>query len=107
MSNNKDRHNILKHLYKECNKEHHEVKGFEAEELIRELRLEIADGVAILHEFIDKEYITRSQDLIYIDVKGVCAFKDKTYLNKLWYRSWSNWLAIVAMIISIIALFRP
>lgn len=109
------KHLVLKRMYdyhKSCpNHWHSASKGFEVKTFESNFDFDISEELLeslILEGYITsgKHYWHTSKDMFYLTTLGRKTYLGKTLLNSLWYRSRDFWMAVVAILISIVALFR-
>lgn len=102
MNNNIIRHSILKVLYLSFNNPSR--KGLTPSEIQSKVKIDDITLVSLITEFEIDKYVSADNTYYYLTTKGVNAYKDKTFLNKMWYRSIHIWISLTTVIISTLAL---
>ena len=105
MSNNRRRHQILRIVHKSLQ---NTKEGVTPIAINSKMHIDSMRLVALLQELLNEGYLKGGDSKkCHMTPKGMNAYTGKEFLNQLWYRKWNNWLSIIAIIISIVALFRP
>lgn len=115
MTKLRKKHQILKVIYqKEIHCPEHwwaGSKGIPVEELDKnvgfKIEKEILDSLLVNSLIIiSEQHLNKKQKTYCLTGLGKSFYLDKTLLNRLWYRSRDFWVAIFAVGISLVALFR-
>lgn len=102
MNNNRVRHKILKVLHQSFNDING--AGLTPNEIQSKAKIDEISLISLITEFHRDQYISANSTHYILTPKGVNAYKDKIFLNKVWYRSIHIWISIITVTISTLAL---
>lgn len=101
MSNNKKRHQILRIVHASLK---NSGDGVTPVEIKGKMNIDDIRLVSLLKELLDGRYLSGDSKKCHMTHKGVNAYTGKEFLNQMWYRNWSFWFSLTALVVSIFAL---